>query len=184
MEERDNSTTKAVTDVTRNDVGSLVFNDEAWLQHHPKESVLLFQGAEVTNSHAINSQQKEVVHCDSCHQLVEGSIYCCKLCFDYDLCSTCYPTVKLTHADGSQEFRVEGAANKEWTWELNNMNNKSAWRNSIRLYSNSLYPTHHSGQPKIPWSLECLRQIIHDMILLDSRQKLPSFHPRFWQIRN
>lgn len=113
MEERDNSTTKAVTDVTRNDVGSLVFNDEAWLQHHPKESVLLFQGAEVTNSHAINSQQKEVVHCDSCHQLVEGSIYCCKLCFDYDLCSTCYPTVKLTHADGSHEFRVEGAANKE-----------------------------------------------------------------------
>lgn len=86
-----------------------MWNDEAWLQHHSKEcSTLLFPGAEVTNSNNTNSnQQREIVHCDNCHLVVEGSTYCCQECFDYDLCSACYPLCVLSHADGNHEFRVE-----------------------------------------------------------------------------
>ncbi len=101
-------TTKTATDLDCIDSGNLVLSGEAWLRNHPKECILLFPGAEVTNSNdAICNQLREIVHCDSCQLVVEGSIYCCKVCFDYDLCPTCYPTAVLTHADGSHEFRVE-----------------------------------------------------------------------------
>ena len=100
---------KLTTELDRSVIGSMVLNNEVWLYNHPRESVLLFPGSDVTNScDETYIQQREIVHCDSCQQLVvAGSIYCCKICFDYDLCATCYPAAALTHADGSHEFRVD-----------------------------------------------------------------------------
>ena len=103
------SRTKSTTELDHGSIGNLVLNNEAWLHNHPRERVLLFTGSEVTNScDETYIQQREMVHCDSCQQLVVGgSIYTCKICFDYDLCATCYPAAVSTHADGSHEFRVE-----------------------------------------------------------------------------
>jgi hypothetical protein len=101
-------TTKTASDFDCIDSGNLVLSGESWLRNHPKEFILLFPGAKVTNSHVVISNQlREIVHCDSCQLVVEGSLYCCKVCFDYDLCPTCYPTAVLTHANGNHEFRVE-----------------------------------------------------------------------------
>ena len=51
-------------------------------------------------------KQKIVVHCDECQAEIVGKIHSCKVCFDYDLCGTCYPNTK--HADGKHKFVVEG----------------------------------------------------------------------------
>ena len=88
-------------------IRGLVMKDEAWLQNQPKESVLLFPGALVSNSQEPETQQKIVVHCDECQNEIKGDIYCCQTCFDYDLCSACYQKASQIHADGKHEFVVE-----------------------------------------------------------------------------
>jgi len=93
--------------IHRQGMKGLVVNDEAWLKNQPKESVLLFPGASVSISHEPESHQTLVVHCDECQNQIEGSIFCCKTCFDYDLCSTCFPKASLTHANGKHEFLEE-----------------------------------------------------------------------------
>ena len=92
---------------TKSIAASLVMTDGAWLGNHPKESVLLFPGAEASRADETQIQQCEIVYCDGCHLVTEGSVYSCTTCFDYDLCSTCYPTFMLTHADGKHVFRIE-----------------------------------------------------------------------------
>jgi hypothetical protein len=92
--------------------GSLVTddNDGAWLKNQPRESVLLFDGALLsapTTTEAALQPQNVVVHCDHCESEIKGNIYCCKSCFDFDLCGNCYPEVKLTHAAGKHEFEIE-----------------------------------------------------------------------------
>lgn len=83
-------------------------SDETWLQDQPKESVLLFPGAVVaSDTKETSTQQKLLVHCDECQMEIKGNIYCCKTCFDYDLCENCHPKVSKTHANGEHEFRVE-----------------------------------------------------------------------------
>lgn len=101
-------TTKTSPDLDCIDSGNLMLSGESWLRNNAKECILLFPGAKVTHSNvSISNQLREIVHCDSCQLVVEGSLYCCKVCFDYDLCPTCYPTAVLTHANGKHEFRVE-----------------------------------------------------------------------------
>ena len=85
----------------------LVTSDETWLQNQPKESILLFRGAVVSNSDEADIRQELVVHCDGCQNEIEGQVFCCKNCFDYDLCSSCYPSCSLLHAHGKHEFVVE-----------------------------------------------------------------------------
>ncbi|KAL3816365.1 hypothetical protein ACHAXA_000443 [Cyclostephanos tholiformis] len=95
--ERDGATTNGSTSI-----------DETRLHDQPKECILLFDGADVSNSSdEAQVQQKLVVHCDECHDAIEGRVYCCKTCFDYDLCGACYPFSSLAHANGKHDFAVE-----------------------------------------------------------------------------
>lgn len=91
----------------QNESNRLVTSNEKWLQNQPKESVLLFTGAVISGTKEPETQQKLVVHCDECQNVIEGKIYCCKTCFDYDLCGDCFPNSSLVHANGSHEFVVE-----------------------------------------------------------------------------
>jgi hypothetical protein len=89
-------------------------NDEAWGHVQPKESILLFQGAEfVNNTVALvvpppATPSKSIAYCDECQNEIQGQIYYCKTCFDYDLCSICYSNPRVIHADGKHEFAIEG----------------------------------------------------------------------------
>ena len=90
--------------------GVLATGDETttWSHNQPKESILLFRGAVVSNSDEAHIGHAMVVHCDACRrEIIEGRVYCCKTCFDYDLCGACYPSSSLMHADGKHEFAVE-----------------------------------------------------------------------------
>ena len=93
--------------------GRLVTDDNngTWLKNQPRESVLLFEGAllsaPTTKEEAALPPQNVVVHCDHCENEIKGNIFCCKSCFDFDLCGDCYPEVKLTHAAGKHEFEIE-----------------------------------------------------------------------------
>lgn len=91
--------------------GSLVTddNDGAWLKNQPRESVLLFDRALLSAPPTTEAvlPQNVVVHCDHCESEIKGNIYCCKSCFDFDLCGNCYPEMKLTHAAGKHEFEIE-----------------------------------------------------------------------------
>ncbi|KAL7537441.1 hypothetical protein ACHAXR_007837 [Thalassiosira sp. AJA248-18] len=100
------SQTKSAS-INYNGSKGLVTSNEAWLQNQPKESVLLFPGAVVSDSQESEAQHKLVVHCDECQKEIEGDVFCCKNCFDYDLCRACYTRVSLTHADGKHDFVVE-----------------------------------------------------------------------------
>lgn len=91
----------------QNGSNRLVRSDELWLQNQPKESVILFTGAVTSDTKELETQQKLVVHCDECQEVIEGKIYCCKTCFDYDLCGDCFPNASLVHANGSHEFAIE-----------------------------------------------------------------------------
>mmetsp|Transcript_43283 Transcript_43283/g.79209 ORF Transcript_43283/g.79209 Transcript_43283/m.79209 type:complete len:435 (-) Transcript_43283:366-1670(-) len=98
------------TESTNIDHKGSVANSEAWLRNQPKESVLLFPGAvvcEPQEPEPAEPQQKVVVYCDECENEIEGKIFCCGTCFDYDLCGACYPNTSLTHADGKHDFVVE-----------------------------------------------------------------------------
>ena len=90
----------------------LVMKDEPWLQKQPKESVLLFPGADVATTcldKPAEVQHKLIVHCDECQNQIVGKIYSCTSCFDYDLCDACYISKRTNHADGKHEFVIEEA---------------------------------------------------------------------------
>ena len=97
----------SITGVDRGGDGGLVTSDETWSHNQPKESILLFRGAVVSNSDKAHIRHEMVVHCDACQSEIEGQVYCCKTCFDYDLCSACYSSSSLMHADGKHKFAVE-----------------------------------------------------------------------------
>lgn len=98
--------------------GRLVADDDInnglWLKNQPRESILLFEGALLSAAKEKDESTHPplhtsiVVHCNNCeHEIKDNIIFCCKTCFDYDLCSNCYSTIKLIHADGKHEFAVE-----------------------------------------------------------------------------
>ena len=85
--------------------------NEACLRNQPKEGVLLFPGAVVVSggTNKPEPQQKLVVHCDECQNEIAGKVFCCKTCFDYDLCEVCYESgATMSHANGKHDFAVEG----------------------------------------------------------------------------
>ena len=91
----------------------------------PPERVLLFPGA-VANADGSNSTStgdengerggtteltyREIAHCDGCSKRIFGTIQKCAMCFDYDLCSKCFPRLSKTHFDGMHKFISEPAA--------------------------------------------------------------------------
>ena len=88
----------------------------------PSERVFLFEGAQPTQSvttastgsNSINNNNaaddilfREIAHCDGCTKRIEGTIQKCVVCFDYDLCQKCYPTLSKLHYDGQHNFAPE-----------------------------------------------------------------------------
>jgi hypothetical protein len=93
----------------------------------PAERVLLFPGAlppSSTKDDKTNTNDSgggggvgtteltycEIAHCDGCSKRIFGVIRKCVICFDYDLCSKCYPKLHKTHYDGKHVFNSEPAA--------------------------------------------------------------------------
>jgi hypothetical protein len=82
----------------------------------PHNRVFLFPGALAPPLKSGNSDDastfsyREVAHCDGCSKRIEGIIRKCLSCFDYDLCTTCYPTFHKKHFKGKHVFASEAAA--------------------------------------------------------------------------
>ena len=83
----------------------------------PSERVFLFEGAQPpqsvtttstgSNNAADDITFREIAHCDGCTKRIEGTIQKCVVCFDYDLCQKCYPTLSKQHYDGKHHFTPE-----------------------------------------------------------------------------
>eukprot|EP00531_Pseudo-nitzschia_arenysensis_P002106 CAMPEP_0116148394 /NCGR_PEP_ID=MMETSP0329-20121206/18336_1 /TAXON_ID=697910 /ORGANISM="Pseudo-nitzschia arenysensis, Strain B593" /LENGTH=538 /DNA_ID=CAMNT_0003644529 /DNA_START=84 /DNA_END=1701 /DNA_ORIENTATION=+ len=89
-------------------------DDESWKESTvPNERVLLFPGALPPISKGQDGvpseTYQEVAHCDGCSKQIPlgKSIFKCAICFDYDLCQSCYPRVSKKHCDGKHSFRKE-----------------------------------------------------------------------------
>jgi len=76
----------------------------------PKERVFLFPGAQApAEVGAEEVSYQEVAHCDGCSKRIVGTIQKCVSCFDYDLCSKCFPVLSKSHFDGEHNFTKERA---------------------------------------------------------------------------
>jgi len=79
-----------------------------WLQNQPVESVLLFPGALPYSLQEQDNDNLTIhVHCDECRKEIGGLVYSCETCFDFDLCSDCFPKLSKTHADGKHNFKKD-----------------------------------------------------------------------------
>jgi len=108
----DNEDTSKSTDINPNSSYGLVPENNKWTHNQPKETVLLFPGAIISNgtkasTSSATEERKIVVHCDECNKQIYDEVYCCRTCFDYDLCGACYPKAKLMHANGKHDFSME-----------------------------------------------------------------------------
>lgn len=77
----------------------------------PNDRVFLFPGAQASAQadDASDITYREVAHCDGCSNRIEGQIRKCMMCFDFDLCSECYPLMSKKHFEGKHRFSVEDA---------------------------------------------------------------------------
>lgn len=95
----------------------------------PPERVLLFPGALATSSltnhnNSISTKDsssntdttitvtgedeyREIAHCDGCSSRIYGTIQKCTVCFDYDLCLECFPSLSKSHCNGEHRFCAE-----------------------------------------------------------------------------
>ena len=93
-------------------------NEDDWKQEEwsscidvPKERVLLFPGALASKDDTTSEMDyREIANCDGCSKRIHGIIKKCVNCFDYDLCSLCFPKLSKTHFDGTHSFSSENAA--------------------------------------------------------------------------
>jgi hypothetical protein len=78
----------------------------------PPERVFLFPGAQASSGKDASSDPsyQEVAHCDGCSKRIVGTIRKCVACFDYDLCTKCFPALSKMHYDGKHHFAAEAAA--------------------------------------------------------------------------
>lgn len=75
----------------------------------PAERVFVFPGAQAPPS-TEPPTWRERAHCDGCTKpITTGIIQKCAVCFDYDLCPDCYPTLSKTHYNGEHAFAAEAA---------------------------------------------------------------------------
>jgi hypothetical protein len=76
----------------------------------PQQRIFLFPGAQAPcNDDESVLTYREVAQCDGCSERIAGTIRKCISCFDYDLCSSCYPELSKTHGDGKHQFLEETA---------------------------------------------------------------------------
>jgi hypothetical protein len=76
----------------------------------PHERVFLFPGAiPPAGSNDDDITYREIAHCDGCSQRIQGTIHKCICCFDYDLCTKCYPGLSKKHYNGKHDFASEAA---------------------------------------------------------------------------
>jgi NAD-dependent SIR2 family protein deacetylase len=95
----------------------VLYRAEAWeTAKVPAERVFLFPGAQPQTGSSSSSEEtsapivqlQEVCHCNTCDKRIRrGSIHKCLHCFDYDLCSVCFPKFAPTHYDGQHQFGIE-----------------------------------------------------------------------------
>mmetsp|Transcript_12997 Transcript_12997/g.20215 ORF Transcript_12997/g.20215 Transcript_12997/m.20215 type:complete len:607 (+) Transcript_12997:253-2073(+) len=81
--------------------------DEWTATNIPSERVFLFPGAILSDEQALDLEYREVANCDGCAQEIRGKIRKCVQCFDYDLCSRCYPKHSKIHFQGKHTFTIE-----------------------------------------------------------------------------
>lgn len=87
--------------------------DVSFLPGESQDSItkraLLFPGGVVPdNSYYQRSvEYQEIAHCDGCKNKISGVIQKCNVCFDYDLCSNCFPHLSKSHFDGTHKFVTE-----------------------------------------------------------------------------
>jgi Zinc finger, ZZ type len=75
----------------------------------PAERVFVFPGAQAPPS-TDPPTWLERAHCDGCTKpITTGTIQKCVVCFDYDLCPDCFPTLSQTHYNGEHAFAAEAA---------------------------------------------------------------------------
>lgn len=76
----------------------------------PAERVLLFPGAYASHGDSTEDlTYREIAHCDGCSKQIQGTIQKCIICFDYDLCHKCFPSLSKLHFDGKHTFSKEAA---------------------------------------------------------------------------
>jgi hypothetical protein len=78
----------------------------------PPERVFLFPGAQASSGENASSEltYQEIAHCDGCSERIVGTIRKCVACFDYDLCTKCFPALSKMHYEGKHHFAAEAAA--------------------------------------------------------------------------
>lgn len=76
------------------------------------DRVLLFAGAQASHGHGEGEEltYRAIAHCDGCSKQILGPIQKCIVCFDYDLCQACFPSLSATHYDGKHTFTREDSS--------------------------------------------------------------------------
>lgn len=77
----------------------------------PNDRIFLFPGAQPpSNDDDSVLTYREVAQCDGCDQRIVGMVQKCAICFDYDLCVKCFPSLHKKHGDGKHDFVEERVA--------------------------------------------------------------------------
>jgi hypothetical protein len=79
----------------------------------PANRIFLFPGAQAPltlNDDDSVLTYNEIAHCDGCEERIEGNVFKCVSCFDYDLCCTCYKRESRKHFKGTHKFQEQEAA--------------------------------------------------------------------------
>lgn len=87
---------------------SQVHNAKDW-EHVsvPQERVFLFPGALPHRLHE-SGPYDEIAHCDGCgNEIKSTTVRKCTVCFDFDLCTRCYPRRSREHFSGKHKFTTE-----------------------------------------------------------------------------
>ena len=88
------------------DEDELTCPGEGWEHGQPRESVALFDGANLSRANEVKTPSSVV--CDGCNKTIKGAVFTCRMCLAFDLCERCHPVVSETHKNGDHEFkRVE-----------------------------------------------------------------------------
>jgi len=86
-----------------NDEDELERPREGWEHRQPRESVALFDGADISRANEVKAASSIV--CDGCNKTIKGAVFTCRMCLAFDLCERCHPVVSEAHMNGAHEFK-------------------------------------------------------------------------------
>ncbi|EJK73896.1 hypothetical protein THAOC_04461 [Thalassiosira oceanica] len=86
-----------------NDEDELERPREGWEHRQPRESVALFDGADISRANEVKTASSIV--CDGCNKTIKGAVFTCRMCLAFDLCERCHPVVSEAHMNGAHEFK-------------------------------------------------------------------------------